>query len=263
MSDTKTDASDIVFTVRLSKADWAPDIRAWRCPALGIPKSKVSALYDGGKRVDEDNYEADEKMRVVRWRTDNPPSIVTAQIQIGGQLYTSGWRTLQGVLAIISTLSAILIALINKGPEYLPLFKLPVETAELNGATFHNWGIEDDRKHVAFNLVVEPFDAAKYVKKSNVDKYRLVFALRPRTSAEDLSGEYDYAKDYSLQNTDRRLIALSNDKLLETAANGCMSLVLFRVSSERLATLPLKTPFAPANYGSDIKVLQSEADGHC
>lgn len=56
---------------------------------------------------------------------------------------------------------------------------------------------------------------------------------------------------------------VSNDKLLETAANGCMSLVLFRVSSERLVTLPLKTPFPPANYGSDIKVLQSEADGDC
>jgi hypothetical protein len=237
-----------------------PDIKAWRCPALAIPKSRVTALYDEGKRVDQDNYETDEKMRMIRWRTENPPSIVTAQIQIGGQLYTSGWRTFQGVLAIISTLSAIVIAIIEHGPEWI---KPRVETSELYGATFHNWGIGDDRKHVSFNLVVEPFDAAKYVKNSKLDKYRLVFALRPRTSAEDLSGEYDYAKDYSLRSQDTRLIALSNDKLLETAANGCMSLVLFRVSLERLATLPLRTLFAPANYGCDIIVLQSEADGRC
>ncbi|MGY4325702.1 hypothetical protein ACVWWG_000116 [Bradyrhizobium sp. LB7.2] len=263
MSDVRTDASDIVFTVRLSKADWTSDIKAWRCPALAIPKSKVSALYDGGNRVDEDNYEVDAEMRVLRWRAAaaNPPSIVTVQIKISEQLYTSGWRTLQGVLAIVSTFSAIVIALINKGPEYLPWFK-PVDSGTIS-ATFHDWGIDDDRKHAFFNLVVEPFDAAKYVKISNLNNYRLVFALRGRTSAEDLAGDYDYAKDYSLQNTDKRSIALPNEKLLQIAANGCMSMVLFRVSVEGLARIPLKTPFEPRNYGSEIKVLQSEADGHC
>ena len=270
MADAKTKPSDIAFTVSLSEEDWDYRRKAWRCPALSIPKSEISVLYDeNGDRRDKSCFEVIKGPPAVHWIADRRPTAITVEIQLSEQLSleadTSLWKKISGVLAVVSTIA---IALINKGPEYLPwLAKSPPvlsETTDLVGATFHDWGIEEGKNVVSFNLIVAPLDLRKYVKRSIQDDFKLVFALRPRSSEDDMNGEYDYVTEYFFENRDKRTVFLTNDRLLETAANGkCMSMVLFRVSTKGLARVPLKTPFAPRNYGPDIELLQSEGDGRC
>ncbi len=43
---------NIVFTTRLTEADWDDTLRGWRCPPLAVPGAVVEALYVEGNRID-------------------------------------------------------------------------------------------------------------------------------------------------------------------------------------------------------------------
>jgi tetratricopeptide (TPR) repeat protein len=49
--------ADIVFTTRLTEADWDDALRGWRCPPLAVPGAIVEALFIDGNRIDAAKYE--------------------------------------------------------------------------------------------------------------------------------------------------------------------------------------------------------------
>jgi hypothetical protein len=257
MSDTKAD-SPIIFTTRLTEEDWDSTLSAWRCPSLAIPKARIEDLFVDGNRLDKAKYEV--RGPGIRWIAPNPPRGVTAQIRLGEELSleseTDRWKKLAVVLPFVAALVGAAATYLSKSAND------GFNNADLVNAHFNDWSVDKERTLISFRLTVVPIDFAEYIKKSDKDKYKLIVGVRSRTGTSDMDGQYEYALDFPFDST----LAVQpqlNDRLRETIASGCVSLILFRVSALGLARIPFKTPFIPAHYGQEIKMLESEYDGRC
>jgi hypothetical protein len=263
MTKAKAD-SEIVFTVRLTRDDWDPSMRAWRCPALAIPKAEIADLFVDGRRTDKADYEVIKGPPAVRWIAANPPDLVAVQIRLGEELSleaeTDRWKKLTVVLPV---LASIVAALISGTATHLSTHPGDgSRTADLVKAHFNDWNLYRAQKSLSYRLTADPIDLTEYIKQSDKQNFSLVVALRPRSGTSDLDGQYEYALRYPFDNT-LALTPRLPDRLRETIATGCLSLILFRVSAAGLQRIPFNTPFVPAHYGSDIKLLESEYDGSC
>ncbi len=116
-------------------------------------------------------------------------------------------------------------------------------------------------KSLSNRLTVDPIDLADYIKPSEKRNFSLIVALRPRTGTSDLDGQYQYALRYPFDTT-LTLTPQLPDGLRETV-EGLPQHGAVSVSASGLQRIPFSTPFVPANYGSDIKLLESEYDGSC
>jgi hypothetical protein len=263
MSGSTTDP-EITFTTRLTEEDWDAALRAWRCPALAIPKAEIGNLFVEGNRVDKANYEVLKGPPAVRWIAADPPARLAAQITLGAELSleseTSRWKKLAIMLPVVASIT---VALIGAAATYLARPGSEVAgTADLINAHFSDWNVDRARQIISYRLTVEPIDLAEYIKKSDKDKYKLIVAVRPRTGLSDMDGQYDYAVEFPFEST-LTLAPPLNETLRQTVATGCVSLILFRVSAEGLARIPFKTPFVPTHYGPELKMLEPEYDGAC
>ena len=258
MSGSTTDP-EITFIMRLTEEDWDASLRAWRCPALAIPKAEIGNLFVEGDRVDKANYEVLKGPPAVRWIAAAPPARVAAQIRLGEELSleseTSRWKKLAVVLPVVASITA---ALVGAAATYLskPATEA-ARTADLVTAHLNDWDVNRAQQIISYTPTVKPFDLAEYIKTSDKDKYKLIVAIRTRTGRSDMDGQYDYAVDFPFAST-VALAAPLNETLRQTLAAGCVSLILFRVSAEGLARIPFKTPFFPTHYGPDVKMLQME-----
>ena len=95
------------FRVTIRREDWDPDLRAWRCQALGIPGATVTDLYVSGNRVDPDSYKVDRAQLLVKWvRGTVPPDSASISIALTERLATNAskavWQGLAVVLPFIS-----------------------------------------------------------------------------------------------------------------------------------------------------------------
>lgn len=61
-----TAVPDIVFTTRLTEADWDDTLRGWRCPPMAVPGAVVDAVYIDGSRTDSGRYEVLKEQAVIR-----------------------------------------------------------------------------------------------------------------------------------------------------------------------------------------------------
>jgi hypothetical protein len=115
-----TQLPDIVFSMRLTNADWDDTLHGWRCPPLAIPGAIVEALYIEGNRADTARYEVLKEQTIVRWAPTEQPQRVAATIRLTEDLAlgteTDRWKRLAIVLPVVAT---ILSAAISGGATYL------------------------------------------------------------------------------------------------------------------------------------------------
>jgi hypothetical protein len=105
---------DIVFTTRLTEADWDDTIRGWRCPVLGVPGAVVDALYLEGGRVDPARYEVLAGQAFIRWILADRPERAAVVIKLTQELTlgteTDRWKRLAIVLPVVATIVAAAIS---------------------------------------------------------------------------------------------------------------------------------------------------------
>ena len=63
----RSNVPNIVFTTRLTEADWDDTLRGWRCPPLAVPGAIVEALYVEGNRTNSARYEVLQEQSLIRW----------------------------------------------------------------------------------------------------------------------------------------------------------------------------------------------------
>ena len=116
----KPNVQNIVFTTRLTEADWDDTVRGWRCPPLAVPGAIVEALYVEGNRIDSARYEVLQEQSLIRWMPADQPQRVATTIRLTEILTlgteTDRWKKLAIVLPVIAT---ILSAAIAGGTAYL------------------------------------------------------------------------------------------------------------------------------------------------
>jgi hypothetical protein len=105
--------TSIVFTTRLTEADWDDMMRGWRCPALGIPGAAVDALFVDGERIDKVKFEVLAQNQVIRWIVDDRPPRATLSIALLEELAlerdAARWKKLAIVLPVAATVLAAVI----------------------------------------------------------------------------------------------------------------------------------------------------------
>src|SRR5262249_23629195 len=156
---------------------------------------------------------------------------------------------------VLPALASVVAALIGAAATYLSkpgneLFR----SSELVTAHFSDWGLDRTRQTISYRLTAKPFDFAEYIDKSKKDKYRLIVPIRPRTGLTETDGQYDFALDFPFESTVMQQLEL-NQSLRQAIATGCVSSILFRLSTDGLARIPFKTPFVPKHYGRDLQML--------
>jgi hypothetical protein len=101
---------DIVFTIRLTDADWDDTIRGWRCPALNVPGAVIDAIYLEGNRVDTARYEALPAQAFIRWLFPDRPQQASVAIKLTQELTlgseTDRWKRRAIVLPALATVGA-------------------------------------------------------------------------------------------------------------------------------------------------------------
>jgi hypothetical protein len=111
---------NIIFTTRLTEADWDDTLRGWRCPPLAVPGAMVEALYVEGNRIDSARYEVLKEQSLIRWTPSDQPQRVAATILLTEDLTlgteTDRWKKLAIVLPVAAT---IVSAAIAGGATYL------------------------------------------------------------------------------------------------------------------------------------------------
>lgn len=96
------------FRVTIRREDWEPDLRAWRCRALGIPGATVTDLYVSGSRIDPDSYQVDRAQLLVKWvHGTAPPDSASIAIALTERLATYASKPLwQGLAVVLPFISA-------------------------------------------------------------------------------------------------------------------------------------------------------------
>ena len=104
---------NIVFTTRLTEADWDDTLRGWRCPPLAVPGAVVEALYVEGNRVDSAKFEVLKEHAVIRWTPADQPQRVAASVSLTEDLTlgteTDRWKKLAIVLPVVATIASATI----------------------------------------------------------------------------------------------------------------------------------------------------------
>jgi hypothetical protein len=105
---------DIVFTVRVTEADWDDTMRGWRCPALSVPGAVVDAIYLEGNRADTARYEVLPAQGFVRWILPDQPQRAAIVIKLTQELTlgseTDRWKRRAVILPVLATVAAALIS---------------------------------------------------------------------------------------------------------------------------------------------------------
>jgi hypothetical protein len=93
--------------------------------------------------------------------------------------------------------------------------------------------------------------------------YKLIVAVRQRSATPNHVGSYPQAfGEFAFDAVPSQIPSLTGNTKA-ALGTGCVDFVLFRVAASQVAKTPLKTPFVPADYGNDLKVLYSAYDGNC
>ena len=112
--------ANIIFSTRLTEADWDDTMRGWRCPPLAVPGAIVEALYVEGNRIDSARYEVLKEQSLIRWTPSDQPQRVAATIRLTEDLTlgteTDRWKKLAIILPVAAT---IVSAAIAGGTTYL------------------------------------------------------------------------------------------------------------------------------------------------
>jgi hypothetical protein len=78
---------EVVFTIRVTAADWDPLARAWRCPAVDIPSAFIKEAIDPtGLPLGLSLLEIAKGPARVAWKGPNPPSELLLVIGLGEEL---------------------------------------------------------------------------------------------------------------------------------------------------------------------------------
>ena len=116
----RSSVPSIVFTTRLTEADWDDTLRGWRCPPLAVPGAIVEALYVEGNRIDSARYEVLQERSLIRWTPSDQPQRVAATIRLTEDLTlgteTDRWKKLAIILPVVAT---VVSAVISGGTTYL------------------------------------------------------------------------------------------------------------------------------------------------
>jgi hypothetical protein len=100
--------ADIIFTTRLTDADWDDTLRGWRCSPLAVPGAAVDELFIDGNRIDAAKYEVLPQYGVVRWTPPDHPSRAVASIKLTEKLTLSAetdrWKKLAIILPVLATI---------------------------------------------------------------------------------------------------------------------------------------------------------------
>jgi hypothetical protein len=100
--------ADIVFTTRLTEADWDDVLRGWRCPPLAVPGAVIETLYVDGNRIDTKQYEVLSQHSLIRWILPNKPERAVASVKLTEELTlgrdTDRWRKLAIILPVVATI---------------------------------------------------------------------------------------------------------------------------------------------------------------
>jgi hypothetical protein len=100
--------ADIVFTTRLTDADWDDALRGWRCSPLAVPGAVVDELFIDGNRIDAAKYEVLPQHAVVRWTPPEHPTRAVASIKLTEKLTlgaeTDRWKKLAIILPVLATI---------------------------------------------------------------------------------------------------------------------------------------------------------------
>jgi hypothetical protein len=100
--------ADIVFTTRLTEADWDDALHGWRCSPLAVPGAVVDELFIDGNRIDAAKYEVLPQHAIVRWTPPDRPSRAVASIKLTEKLTlgaeTDRWKKLAIILPVLATI---------------------------------------------------------------------------------------------------------------------------------------------------------------
>ncbi|TAI60835.1 hypothetical protein CWO89_38475 [Bradyrhizobium sp. Leo170] len=269
------DMPEIAFSTRLTEDDWDPSKKAWHCPALGIPSADVKNVYVNGNRVDSKNWEKLLGPPMIRWVIQRPPTEIVADIVIPETLIPENektkveveadrWKKLAILLPFLATIISALITGFttywSKAEGHISGF----DPASRETASFNTWAAIKTAEAASFSLSRDDIDVERYTQKADRAKYRLVVGIRPREAGPTEDGSYKYAfGPYLFDAVSYRNAELDDEMKSFIGNGGCASFVLFRVTATRLAATPIKRPFLPSDYGSDIKVVDSRLDGGC
>ena len=145
--------ADIVFTTRLTEADWDETFGGWRCPPLAVPGAVVEAIYVEGTRIDTKRYEVLPQFAIIRWSSSDRPPRALATIELTEKLTlgtdTDRWKKLAIIFPVIATILAAVISgvatfysrarvesvigsVLSVPPPPQPKHDEPIQTAEDN-----------------------------------------------------------------------------------------------------------------------------------
>jgi hypothetical protein len=256
---------DIVFTARLTKDDWNAELKAWRCPALAIPKAEVGDLFVEGNRVDKEKYQVIEGPPSIRWIPPDPPDRLVAQIRLSERLSlqadTDRWKLLAIVLPPLAT---IIVALIGAIAVYFPKPPVSFDSANFTDhvtATFTEYESNESPPRITYTVAVKPPDPAKFIKRSEQSNYKFVVGIRARSPGSLMDGRYEHAYGPYPFDTASPEAPPLDDGLRAIIATRCVDFVVFRVLSARFADVPFKLPFVPTIYSSDLRIVDNRSEG--
>jgi hypothetical protein len=104
-------AKEIVFTLRLTEADWDSGVRAWRCAAFDIPSSFVKEAFDpDGQRIAPSMFKVEKGPARVSWQGSGHPSQIVIIVGLGETLSPTSqedwWKRFAIIVPIITALIA-------------------------------------------------------------------------------------------------------------------------------------------------------------
>lgn len=70
----------ITFKVSLVAQDWDERLGGWRCDALLIPSSEITAIYYAGKKADTNQYSLERD--IIRWSNIQRPKEIVVEISL-------------------------------------------------------------------------------------------------------------------------------------------------------------------------------------
>jgi hypothetical protein len=103
------DPEEIVFTLRLTEADWDAGVRAWRCAAFDIPSAFIKEAYDpDGQRISASMFKVDKGPARVSWQGPGHPSQIVIIVGIGETLSPTSnedwWKRFAIIVPIITAI---------------------------------------------------------------------------------------------------------------------------------------------------------------
>lgn len=105
------DPEDIVFTLRLTEADWDAGVRAWRCAVFDLPTSFIKEAYaPDGQRISPNNFKIDKGPARVSWQGPGHPAQIVIIVGLKETLSPTSneewWKKFAIIVPIITALIA-------------------------------------------------------------------------------------------------------------------------------------------------------------